>query len=149
MAKEAYVARGTIKFGAPDGSVVYFEDGDELHGMTDEQVLELRQAGSAIPKRVWDALRNAETAVQQAQEEQDRAVAESQTQQLKVQTNANAAFEEARVKAQAQLAATSISAPLPQDVGLTEPDPNYIAEAPAKAETKASGPKPRTGGSKE
>jgi len=149
MAKETYVARGTIKFGAPDGSTIYFNDGDVITDMTDAQVLELRQIGSAIPKSVWDALFGAETALAEAQAAQEAANVEAQQQQAKIVATPQRALAEAQQRALQQNVKSS--APLlPQEVGQAEPqevgqaEPQAVVEVPVapKAEPpKAEPPK--------
>jgi hypothetical protein len=147
MAKETYVARGTIKFGAPDGSTIYFNDGDVITDMTDAQVLELRQIGSAIPKSVWDALFGAETALAEAQAAQEAANVEAQQQQAKIVATPQRALAEAQQRALQQNVKSS--APLlPQEVGQAEPQAVVEVPVAPKAEPpKAESPKaePKSG----
>lgn len=96
MAKESYVARGPIKHGLPSGEMLYLDEGDPLPAeMTDEEVLNLRAAGAAVPKRVYDALRAAENAQADAEEAQRQAELEMQ--------NANTGAAQQLADAQSQL----------------------------------------------
>jgi hypothetical protein len=143
MAKELFVARFPISYGAKDGSKFWLESGDELPSeMSDDEVLTLRQIGSAVPKNVWDALNGAETALAEAQAAQEAATVEAQQQQVRLASSPQRAVLEAQQKALNAAPPKSQTALLPQEVGQTEPEP--VVETPAAPKTeppKAEPPK--------
>jgi hypothetical protein len=82
--REPYVARFPMKFSpgtnkdiANKESPIYLMPGDPLPaGMGETEVLALRQAGSVVPKSVWEALHAADTAVERARLAQEAAESE-------------------------------------------------------------------------
>jgi endonuclease YncB( thermonuclease family) len=85
---EQYVALSNFKYGVSDGTVIEVRRGDEVPSeMTEDQLRELRIAGTAAPKSVHDALTAAERATEKARAEQEKAEAELNTATYKLQTS--------------------------------------------------------------
>jgi hypothetical protein len=81
-----FVAKTPIKFGIPGerGDFVWLNPGDPLpETATEEQTRELRQAGVAVPKDVWEALHASETAFERARQVQEAANAEAMARWMK------------------------------------------------------------------
>ena len=141
MAKTEYVVNvgNSLTHGSPDGTRQVLREGQPVPSdLSNEQILQLRQELTIVPRRVFDAL----NAAVKAQEEAKRAKEEADAEANRAQFGALAAAAEADDAANAEVAkaeAEARPAPVVVEAPKTE---TPKAEAPKaelpKTETKAS-----------
>lgn len=131
MAKTQYVVnvKHRLEWGAPDGTQHVVREGEAVpSGVSDEQLLQLRQSLTVVPKAVFDAQRAARHA--QLEAEKAKAEADAEASRVLLEAQAGAAevaetvdAEAAKATADAQPSEPTVSAPpAPAVQPKTEPE---------------------------